>query len=332
MSPDTQDTGKSEDPVESLLLLTGSRHEVSPERLARMRSVAHDAWHESLRDRARTRVRGWIIGGIGLAAAATVWITVSLRQPPTTPLPGAAQPSSVVARVLLATPPGSLKAGDTLQAGAVVDTPAGTFLTLRLESGSEVRLDAATILHVVDTQHLELVRGAVYYDGHDTALRIDTPIGTVRDIGTRFELRILDRGVRVRVREGLVRLDRSGRLDDAGPGSEMVATSGGVTHGQTPRYGSGWAWTERAAAPFALDGQTLSAFLAWIAREGGWSIQFADEALERSATSTIVRGSIAGLTTEEALSVVLPTCGLEHHVTGGRVTIRRSGAASQGSR
>jgi ferric-dicitrate binding protein FerR (iron transport regulator) len=336
MSHDTQDTGEREDVVERLLKLTGSRQDVPPERLARLRTSAHVAWRDSLQDRARARVRGWMIGGIGLAAAASVWFAFSLRQPPAAPRPGSAPSSSVVAHVLLATPAGALKVGDALQAGAIVDTSAGTFLTLRLESGSEVRLDAATVLQVIDTHHLELVRGALYYDGHDTALAIDTPAGVIHDIGTRFEVRVLDRRVRVRVREGLVSLDRSGRLDEAGPGVEMVASSpsgtGIVTHSPVTLYGPGWDWTERAAAPFSLDGQTLSTFLAWIAREGGWSIQFADEALERSATSTILRGSVAGLTTEEALSVVLPTCGLEHQVKGGRVTIRRASASSQGSR
>jgi ferric-dicitrate binding protein FerR (iron transport regulator) len=336
MSHDRQDSGEREDVVERLLKLTGSRQGVSPERLARMRTSAHAAWRDSLQDRSRARVRGWMIGGIGLAAAASVWFAFALRPPPTAQLPGSAPPSSIVARVLLATPTGALKVGDALQAGAIVDTPAGTFLTLRLESGSEVRLDAATVLQVIDSHHLELVGGALYYDGHDTALAIDTPAGVIRDIGTRFEVRVLDRRVRVRVREGLVRIDRFGRLDEAGPGVEMVASSssgsGIVTHSPVTLYGPGWAWTERAAAPFSLDGQTLSTFLAWIAREGGRSVQFADEALERSATSTILRGSVAGLTTEEALSVVLPTCGLEHQVTAGRVTIRRSGGSSQGSR
>ena len=308
--------------------LTGPREDVPAERLARMRAVAHNAWRESLDQRARTRRRTWVFGGVGLAVAASVWFALAInpRPPaPATPLASSVPAPSIVAHVLAAMTPGAFRTGEAIQAGASIETPAGAWLTLRLASGSEVRVDAGSLLRVLDSHHLAVDRGAIYYDGHDAALVIDTPAGVIHDVGTRFEVRLLGRGVRIRVREGLVRLDRSGRLDDAGPGVEMLATPSRHDRARardTPRI-SAWAWTERAAAPFSLDGQTLSTFLTWIAREGGWSVGFADQALERSAGETIVHGSVAGLTTEEALAVVLPACGLDHGISDGRVTIRR---------
>ena len=71
---------------------------------------------------------------------------------------------------------------------------------------------------------------------------------------------------------------------------------------------------------------TLSVFLDWVAREGGWTIRFADEALRRSAPSIVLRGSIDGLTPEQALEAILPTCGLTHRIANGTVTIDRGSA------
>jgi hypothetical protein len=75
-----------------------------------------------------------------------------------------------------------------------------------------------------------------------------------------------------------------------------------------------------------VDGKTLPVFLDWVAREGGWTIRFADEALRRAASSIVLRGSIDGLTPEQALEAILPTCGLTHRIANGTVTVDRGSA------
>ena len=52
-------------------------------------------------------------------------------------------------------------------------------------------------------------------------------------------------------------------------------------------------------------------FLDWIAGENGWQLRFADSAVEQKSQTTILHGSIKGLTPEEALAAVLPTSGVD---------------------
>jgi len=63
---------------------------------------------------------------------------------------------------------------------------------------------------------------------------------------------------------------------------------------------------------FDVEGQTLTAFLKWFERESGRHLEFS----KRLATTAIVRNnppsSTDKLTAEEALDVILTTCGLVH--------------------
>ena len=72
----------------------------------------------------------------------------------------------------------------------------------------------------------------------------------------------------------------------------------------------------------SLEGRSLRDFLLWIAGENGWQLRYADAAVEEKASTTILHGSIQGLTPEEALSAVLPTSGVAHRLENGVLLIR----------
>jgi len=71
---------------------------------------------------------------------------------------------------------------------------------------------------------------------------------------------------------------------------------------------------------FQVEGATLDAFLDWAAREGGWTID--SSSVPGRIRTTILHGSISGLTPVEAHKKVMPTCGLTARISGERVTIR----------
>jgi hypothetical protein len=128
--------------------------------------------------------------------------------------------------------------------------------------------------------------------------------------------------MRVRVRDGVVRLTTTRGAENAGRGSELVASeSGEIARAKAPITGEDWDWVTLAAAPFDLDGKTLADFLAWVTREGGWELRFETEALARSASTIVISGSVDGLTPPQALRAVLATCGLTHRRDGDVVTI-----------
>jgi ferric-dicitrate binding protein FerR (iron transport regulator) len=157
----------------------------------------------------------------------------------------------------------------------------------------------------------------------------------VRDIGTQFEVRLAGAGIRIRVRDGQVRLTGANGVDArADAGEELFSKPDGSDRSIHRRpiatTGSEWAWAERAAPLFSVEGKTLGAFLDWVSREGGWTVTFADGRLSATARATVlyVRPDLLkGLTPAEALEVVLPTCGLRHRIDGNRVVIARETSA-----
>jgi ferric-dicitrate binding protein FerR (iron transport regulator) len=146
--------------------------------------------------------------------------------------------------------------------------------------------------------------------------------GTViRDIGTRYEIRLSDDGLRVRVRDGRVEVSSAFGVREADRGGQLKVTATGIQSGRASTSGADWDWIVRAVPPPQLEGRPLTEFLAWAEREGGRPIRFADPAMERANAATIVYGAIADLTVEEALDVVLPSCGLARRTDGDVITI-----------
>ena len=218
--------------------------------------------------------------------------------------------------------------------GATVTTSGGT-LALTLTSGVHLRLDASEsrprgLRHRRRARAWGRVCGLGGRASHPAG-RVSDPhphAGLVRDIGTRFEVRLAGAGIRVRVRDGQVRDTSANRVDArAGAGEELFSKpDGSIDRRPRAATGSEWAWAERAAPAFSVEGKTLGAFLDWVSREGAWTVTFADHRFSAAARGTVLHGRpdlLKGLTPAEALDVVLPTCGLRHRVDGHRVVIAR---------
>ena len=204
----------------------------------------------------------------------------------------------------------------------------GQGMTFILADGVEVRVDARTQLRINGPRHLDLQSGQIYIDTNGRSAGVDhEPIeivaggSLIRDVGTRFLVRSSS-AVDVFVREGRVQLERGPVRHEVGAGERLeIAAGGRVSVTTAPIFGAMWDWIVRAAPPQEVEGRTLAEFLAWVEREGGRAIRFADAAVGREAARTRVYGAIDGLSVDEALAAVLPSCGLAHRVDGAVITI-----------
>jgi ferric-dicitrate binding protein FerR (iron transport regulator) len=199
---------------------------------------------------------------------------------------------------------------------------------LSLPDGVTARLDAKTRLRTLSPTILELDRGAVYVDtgeGHHKAIEVQTSVGTVRDIGTRFAVRIVERStLLVRVRDGAVLTEQGGRTYRTQSGQELILRRDGTSERrEAAPYGPEWDWVVKAAPGFDIEGRTLREFLDWVARETGWRIVLADAGLEDSAAQTVLHGSIGKLPPDQAPFAVLPGAGLEGKIENGALIVRR---------
>ncbi len=352
-APDPDPGGNPEPEGEALsrlLHFAGPRPSAPAKVVAEVKRATYPSWRSKVRAvaRSRRRRRVWM-----LAAAAMLLVSAGLmiwRLPSGLSLaPGLAVRVATVEVASGAVAIDGTRAGASetmvgmvVAAGGEIETGPGGLATLRLAGGSSVRLDAGTALRLESANALELRRGAVYLDtgpaaalprrgaSGTPALRVTTPYGVARDVGTQFEVRLLEDALKIQVREGEVEVDLGGASHAATAGIALrVGVDGRVAREEISAHGPAWRWILASSPPFELEGRTLGEFLEWVARETGWRPRFADANLEREVMGTVVHGSITGVRPDQAPDLVLPSSGLQYRLEDGTMVIEQAGASTR---
>jgi len=325
MMDETRNTN-SDDAIAALVRLAGRRPPVPEEVAARVRAAVHDEWMETMGRRKRTR---WIGSAAAVAAVAITAVVMQRTTPTSTPV---VIPRSVVATVQTIT--GGAIAGDgaarhlldsgaSILAGDSIET-AGNAAASISWGGATLRLDSGTRIRIASARELDLQRGAVYVasEAAKNGVIVNTPLGAVHDIGTQFEVRLINDAMRVRVREGRVDLLQGNVSHTATAGAELTSDVHGViTQRAIPLSGAEWEWIVRAAPPIRLDGRTLADVVNAVTREEGVKPVWSDAA-SRAAASTRLHGTVP-LTPDEALNSALVASGLTGRTDGDRLVIQR---------
>jgi ferric-dicitrate binding protein FerR (iron transport regulator) len=301
---------------------------VDAARAARVRRAVHAAWKDAA-DGTRYWKRGFAIAAAAvLVSAIALTLVYFLRER------GAPQAAASLASTLYMTSEvvfehdGQARAGrvgEELRPGTRITTHGGR-AAIVLTNGVELRLDSNTEITLDTERSMSLAGGALYLDssnrtGAPEPVEIVARGTVIRDIGTRYEVRLSDQELRVRVRDGRVEVSSAFGMREAASGGQLSVTPSAILVSEAPTSGADWDWIVRATRPPQLEGRPLPEFLEWAEREGGRPIRFADPALERASAATIVYGAIERLTVEEALDVVLPSCGLARRTDGDVITI-----------
>lgn len=302
---------EDEDSTAHLLRLAGARMPAPRERAARVRLAVHDEWRETARRRTAGRRRA--AAALVLAAAGVVAAIVLTRRDAAVLVP-----AEIVARI-------EGKVGGAVRAGEWAQTGTASGLALRLPDGTSVRLDVDSRVRLLTASRMHLTAGAIYIDAsRDSAgLEIQTAFGTVRDIGTQFEVRLRAEALSLRVRTGIVELHRGGDPVAVRAGTELAVTARDTVARPVPAYGPEWAWTVALAPPFEIEGRTMAAFVEHLSREHGWNVRYTDAALARTASSIVLHGSVSGLEPDDALAAALAASDLVHQVRDGELLIAR---------
>ncbi len=279
---------------------------------ARMRATVQAEWRQSVVATRRSHWQRWLPAAAAILAVAMAWTGWLVLRP---------------AEVF-----GDLQAsmGDPrLRVGQHFEVQSNLLVALR--GGGQLRARQGSTLELVAQGTVRLVSGVVYIDAQGRPstdpLRVLTPQGLVQHVGTQFEVAIMTDGVRVRVREGSVRLRDALRVD---AGEQVILTSDGTTQRASfAPYDNEWRWLATPVADVAVDGRNLSYLLRWVARETGRRLEFADERSSALADTTILHGSVAGLEPDLALRAMLATTTLQADVLVDRIVVHSRDVATR---
>lgn len=332
---ENQPPAREAEMIARLLHLAGPRPEPPREAAQRVREAVRARWLEVIRARRRRRAFGWLGGALAAAALIVVGFSVAGRRAtmPPAPVAGPAGYLLLSAGAVHGAGGGILAVGSELPPGAILQTAADARAAIRLPGGAVVRMDRQTRIVAEGGSLIVLESGALYVDTDaqgtgSSAVEVRTSAGLVRDVGTRFEVRMAGGALRVRVRHGAVDLERSGKTWAVPAGEELsVGAEGEPAIGPAPSHGPEWDWVLDASPEFALEGRTLGEFLDWLSSETGLAVRFSGEVDERKALAIVLHGSVAGLRPDQAPGAVLPTCGLSHSIGDGAITIGPASAA-----
>ncbi|HEV8580973.1 MAG TPA: FecR family protein [Thermoanaerobaculia bacterium] len=324
------------DDLAPLLHLAGPRPRLPEADVGPIRAAVREAFRHQARRRVIRRRIGWTAAGLAAGLLTALGLTLGR--------PVAKSPPQAIATferrtgdVAVADSTGRPVASQSLFMGAVLTTRGGR-AAVRLPAGASLRIDAGSSVRFDSRRRVTLQRGALYIDSGAAApgagIEVATLLGSIRDIGTQFEARLVAgeppspaaSALRVRVREGKVLVEHGGEVQRAGAGGELVLRAdGSLRRAEIPIYGPSWEWVQRAAPTPAIEGATLAEFLDWTSRETGLRWRLAEPQTGKPPGDIILHGSIAGLTAEEALAVVLPSCGYRPRRAGDQLWLESIG-------
>lgn len=303
-----------------LLRLAGARQEPPRDRASRVRAAVHQQWRSHTR---RRRLHRLTVTGIALAGAAAAAVLI-VGGRPIHDRPATISAVGSIEQLIDEAGTSALRAGDPVDLGEWMDTGSAR-AALRLNDGTSIRIDTLARFRLLSPSVLELARGGVYLDTglNSPRFEVRTPVGTAHDIGTQFEVRLTDAGLRVRVRTGLVEIRDGGRAAAVRPGTEATWTGRDVVTKPISAFGREWEWTQRLAPRFDANGRSLSAFLEHTAREQGWTLRYGDPPLAREASGIILHGTLLGLEARDAVAVAVRMSGLSYNLEDGDLVVTK---------
>jgi ferric-dicitrate binding protein FerR (iron transport regulator) len=319
-------TGASErDELAALINAAGKRATPPDEAWQQVFTAAHAAWQAKLRTRQIRSRRLALAASVAIVALGAAFLVQRL---PREAAPVMADVSIVQGEVLIRDaveqdwrPLDSIDS--TVTVGAEIRTLDNGRIALTLGGNGSLRVDSGSQITIAGPTQFDLFAGTLYVDSGNASAGgpfvIATPLGSVRDIGTQFEVATLPETLRVRIRDGAVSIagSSSTAVLYGSAGEQLRLGAGGeVARDALTPYDPAWSWVEMLAGVPDIEGESLLSFLDWVARETGRALRFDVPLTESRARSVILHGDAADLLPMEALDVVLSTTDFAYALDG----------------
>lgn len=316
---DQRDQRQGPDEIARLIADAGPRPEPSAQIEASVRTAVEQAWRDTATRRIARRRTRWLALTAGLVAitAGSLWFGVRHRS---APAPADATLLAVRGDVTVAAAHERrlIVAGSRLPRDTKLRTAKNGFVLMTVAAES-VRVGPDSSVKIGSGGQVRLSNGRIYVEtgeaGHGGApLVVTTPFGRIAHLGTQFQVVVDRTDLAVSVRSGHVRVtDASGRVQRLAAGEGVEVLRGGAVRRMAVRpYGPDWAWADELVPDLPIDGRPLSDFLAWYARETGLKLVLVGPGTAAAVRHTMLSGSIAGMTPDQALVAVMATTHFEY--------------------
>ena len=300
---------ESDKDVQQLMGTLAEAPQPNADMQARVYAATLAEW-EALPDRAsvpdvKDRRAGWLAVAASLVALAMIGLTV-FDQMPSSKTVGAI--ASVSGDVFIAVDGGSneernntlAEVSSVLNVAEVVSSGSASQAGIGLHSGVYLGMDAQTRLKVISPARIELLQGRLYVDAHHGQLELITPHAVLTDIGTLYDVSIVDGGTLITMREGIIEvaLDTDKHITRAaeGFGERVVVDASGVNPlDPVATMSTYWQWYERE--PLSLDGLSVASYLEYMARTQGIELSFRSPLVEQQ--TRLLHLSHSGQTTDD---------------------------------
>jgi hypothetical protein len=316
------------DVVAHLMRAAGRRIEPPAAAYDRVLTAATTTWEHKVRRRKLLRVSTVAAASIAVISSGLVLLSILHRAP-----------MALVGHIDRVTGECEIRRdGDWTAVSEAVDLGAGQRIRTQGESRAGIllagdvslRLAERTEVLLESAARVRVLAGKIYIDTGASAARVHprievvTPAGVAADYGTQFEVRYIEGAFRVRVREGRVAIEPSEAASlGAMAGDDVTIRASAVERQRIAATDEEWQWAQSIAPKPDIEGRPVSFLLAWVARETGKEVRFAEPALVRKADTTILHGDIGDLAPLDALALMLATTDLEHAILDdGTILIR----------
>lgn len=310
--------------IEELLRQVGARDEPSAEMMREVQAAVHAEWQGMLEERRRRR--RFVTWGVAASAVFAVALaSFGVRYMTPEPLP-VAKITRIDGHLLARSDERDahedaheVEIGQSVSTGATIQTDDRSRAALAFAGEVSLRLDRNTLVTIAAADRLLLTAGAVYVDSQAKSpaqLTIQALAGSVRHVGTQYQVRTHADEMEVSVREGRVVIANAAGTSSGVAGERIrVTPHGEVTRTTVAAHDPDWQWAASAAPVFDINDQPLAVFAHWVARETGRKVMYASREVQAAAADLKLRGSIAGLDPDTALNAVLSTTQLRRYGT-----------------
>lgn len=325
------------DSVAALLRTVGKRSAPPSEDYERIFEASRSAWQRAVRQRVRRRWTYSLAAGFAVMALIGVLGHFDRSSPPVLAGTLTIVTGPVFSGGTTAEDWNWLSGADVpLMSGSRLRTDSSGRAALRLVSGAALRIAGASELILGRDARIELLDGRIYLDTHgvDPGVEIVTRFGTLRDIGTQFEVYATDTSLRVRTREGAVTLSRgqSDSVLECGVSEELrIDRSGQVERGRIATFDPEWAWVETLAEAPSGPELSLRRFLDWVSRETGRRLRYDSPETEARVNQVVLHGTTPDLAPVQALEIALATTDFDYSLQeDGTILLRRRHTTARG--